>query len=446
MNKKSDQEKPVSDNTDNIYQEEIVLDDHVEVDGLLRYFIHHRKDDKPKPYNLRWLSVAAIELELDAAFYGADATSRLLHHVLDTETQGANLFCRISNRPQEGSARSRASLLSWGGTKSPKIENLKTRLTANQYSFRTEIYKKFFNATPTPSYLLQDADEKIADLIHSTPEKLLQESEVQDAFSRWTYAAGFSPATDIRRKARKYIHRSTVPKAGRPKKTPPSLLKYRNAPEVLSRFIQEGDEALVDLICSAPKALLQSFQAQDALSRWSYASLFCPDTVIQNQAKRYIKKIFPRDKERPKKADPNLPQLLFAYDGLRDYCKCVQYVTENLGEGEKKTNKEDVGRLYKAGDETIYKREDIEKYFPEVRLLKVEDRGFDIDQALDPEYRKFNKYKPSVVAFECIAAFCGLSVSSVENYISKARKEARKIKASKGSDPSSINISPPFIH
>ena len=445
MNKKSDQEKPVSDNTDNIYQEEIVLDDHVEVDGLLRYFIHHCKDDKPKPYNLRWLSVAAIELELDAAFYGADATSRLLHHVLDTETQGANLFCRISNRPQEGSARSRASLLSWGGTKSPEIENLKTRLTANQYSFRTEIYKKFFNATPTPSYLLQDADEKIADLIHSTPEKLLQESEVQDAFSRWTYAAGFSPETDTRRKARKYIHRSTVPKAGRPKKTPPSLLKYRNAPEVLASLIQEGDKELASLIKSAPKALLKSYQAADGFCRWLYASVFYPGTAIQNQAKEYIKTSVPPQIKRPNKVNPNLLQLLMAYDDLRDYCKCVQYVTENLGKIEKETSKKDVGRIYKAGDKTIYKSEDIEKLFPEVRRLKVGDRGFDINQALDPEYRKFNKHKPSVVAFECIAAFCGLSVSSVENYISKARKEARKIKASKGSDPSSINISPPFI-
>ena len=206
MNKKSDQKKSVSaeyssvldslkessrnredETSDWIYQDDIILDYTKGENNLHRYYIHHYEGQKPKPYNLRWLSVAAIELEMEAAFFEAGDSVRLYHHVFAIEAYLPDLLYNEIRKPED---------------QFYEYESKK------DYSL---IFENFYNASIDASYLIQKKDQELVDLIRSTPETLLKNLDVLNAVSRWRYAATFSPDIEVRKKANENLKKSVFP-------------------------------------------------------------------------------------------------------------------------------------------------------------------------------------------------------------------------------------------
>ena len=183
----------------------------------------------------------------------------------------------------------------------------------------------------------------------------------------------------------------------------PQMERLLAAPTAMY-LVRDSDAALVDLIKTAPLALLQSLDAQDALARWTYAASWSLNPTVRNQAKDYLKACLPRRQGNPGKVRPHYAKLLRAYDDLCLYVERVSLAGSILQDSKKlKDQFQDLSKL-----EPHLPNDNL----PEYTLKELVTHGF-------------TRPIPSDVAANYIAAYAGISASRVDDLISDARAKQR---------------------
>jgi hypothetical protein len=180
-------------------------------------------------------------------------------------------------------------------------------------------------------------------------------------------------------------------------------------------LIQSDDSRLADLISAAPLALLRSFNAQDALARWTYAARYGHDPDTRKKAKTFLAISMRAVRGNPGKSSADLPQLLQAYDDCCTYVKLIYAYAIKLA----RQNSRSEARRPEAIDNAV---KNMLSYFADA------DRLGGCGVNLSDIVQDLKGPKPSEVAAEYIAQSCGLSASRVMDLITEARNKIKKRK------------------
>jgi hypothetical protein len=180
-------------------------------------------------------------------------------------------------------------------------------------------------------------------------------------------------------------------------------------------LIQSDDSRLANLISAAPLALLRSFNAQDALARWTYAERYGHDPDTRKKAKTFLAISMRPVRGNPGKSSADLPQLLQAYDDCRAYVKRIYKYAIKLARQDTKA----AARRPEVINNAV---KNLLNYFADADRLG----GYDVN--LSEIVQDQQGPEPSEVAAEYIAHSCGLSASRVMDLITEARNKIKKRK------------------
>jgi hypothetical protein len=180
-------------------------------------------------------------------------------------------------------------------------------------------------------------------------------------------------------------------------------------------LIQSDDSRLADLISAAPLALLRSFNAQDALARWTYAERYGHDPDTREKAKTFLAISMRPVRGNPGKSTADLPQLLQSYDDCRAYVKLIYGYARKLARQSTRTEArkpEVINNAVKNLLDCFADADRLGGYGVNLNDIVQDDQG--------PE--------PSEVAAKYIAKSCGLSASRVMDLITEARNKIKNRK------------------
>ncbi|MEI6647275.1 MAG: hypothetical protein WCP12_14665 [bacterium] len=184
-------------------------------------------------------------------------------------------------------------------------------------------------------------------------------------------------------------------------------------------LIQSDDSRLADLISAAPLALLRSFNAQDALARWTYAERYGHDPDTREKAKKFLAISIQPVRGNPGKAAADLPQLLQAYDDCCAYVKLIYKYAIKLA----RQNSRAEARRPEAINNAV---KNLLNYFADAD--KLGDCGVNLSDIV----LNLKGPEPSKVAAEYIGHSCGLTASRVMDLVTKARNKTRGQKTKSG--------------
>jgi hypothetical protein len=177
-------------------------------------------------------------------------------------------------------------------------------------------------------------------------------------------------------------------------------------------LIQSDDSRLADLISAAPLALLRSFNAQDALARWTYAERYSHDPDTREKAKTFLAISMRAVRGNPGKSSADLPQLLQAYDDCCTYVKLIYAYAIKLARQNSRAEARRPGAINNAVKNLL-------NYFADAD--KLGDYGVNLNEIV----QDLKGTEPSEVAAKYIAHSCGLTASRVMDLVTKARNKTR---------------------
>jgi hypothetical protein len=186
-------------------------------------------------------------------------------------------------------------------------------------------------------------------------------------------------------------------------------------------LLQSDDSRLADLISAAPLALLRSFNAQDALARWTYAARYGHDPDTRKKAKSFLAISMRAVRGHPGKSSPDLPQLLQAYDDCRAYVKLIYKYARKLARQSTRTEARKPEVINNAVKNML-------SYFADADRLGDADKLGDYAVNLNDIVQDKQGPEPSEVAKKYIAHSCGLSASRVMALVTEARNKIKKRK------------------